>query len=555
MSKHDFHSTSIPSVLSIPEKINRFLNKLKRIRFRMERHFSGRDILLAAVAAVMLLVSSVIHPLAHFRTVISIAACICAAIPICLQGSRMILRHIIPLEECIWILSSVISIILKEYTIAVLILVFADLLCQAEAYCMLHMDAASDHVPEILKENVAKADAEKSRERRSIASGAVVFFALFIFAALILVICMLFYLPDYQKWLRKMLIPLMLSGPSAIIYSSVFTHFGAIYSSAKLGIQYVTDQIPEDFSRCKIVAFSKTGTVTDGRYIISEIAPVGITDSDLLRIAAIAECKSDHPIAVAMRAAAGLKDGVIPSGLMSVDEIPGKGVSALFSGHQIYVGNAGLLEDHEIWYQIPSKSGAAVHVAVDNTYRGYILISDNLRENAFEALEEMRAHGVSTMVMLTGDVRSAARTLASSLNFDMVKPELLPEEKGSAIRYLRSVHGDRAKIACVGDGIHDNEMFAESDISICLESQMDSKADINIYSPDIMRISDAYRISRSTERSLLITLLAIVLTKILLAVLGIWGITSLLFVAVFDFLVCLAAVVYALMSFWAEKRE
>ena len=215
-----------------------------------------------------------------------------------------------------------------------------------------------------------------------------------------------------------------------------------------------------------------------------------------------------------------------------------------------------LLEDNEIWYQIPKKSGSAIHVAVDGTYRGYIMISDSIRENAFEALEEMRSLGASTLVMLTGDVRSTARTLASSMNFDMVKPELNPEEKGSAIRYLRSAHGEKARIACVGDGYHDTEMFREADISVCLEPQSNGgHADINVFSNDITRIPLALRISRRTELTLLIHAAGIAGLKIFLAVLGAVSVLQSGVIAGLDCAFGIAAVIHALTCLTLEKRK
>ena len=555
MSKHS--SSRIPSVLSLPEKISAVMKRLLRIRFPMERQFSGRDLLLTVLPAFLLL-SALIQPLQRFRLPISILAALSAAVPFFFQGFRQVQKKHFPLEEVTILLSSVLAFLLGESILGAVILVLTGLLAQIEAYTLLHRDAASDYLADSslkLRHAVETADEEKSRERRAFASGTLGFYACFLLAALIFAFCALFHLQDYQIWLKRSLLFMLLSIPSALLFSSMLTHFGAIYSAAKAQIGFSDDQIPEEFSKCRIFAFSKTGTVTDAKFVISDIYPVGVSETELLRVAAIAECQSDHPIATALKAAAGLREGTVPAGLMSSEEIPGKGMCVLFSGHQIYVGNAGLLEDHGIWYQVPPKSGSAIHIAVDNTYRGFIMLSDSLRENAFDALEELRAHGASTLVMLTGDVRSAARTLASSLNFDMVKPELSPEEKGSAIRFLRSSQGDIARIACVGDGLHDAEMFAEGDISICLEHRQESsQADINIESPDILRVPLAYRICRETERMFMITTAGLAAVKLILAIFGLAEQLPLTAVTVIDFVFSAAAVIYALTSFTLDKR-
>ncbi|MBQ9663272.1 MAG: HAD-IC family P-type ATPase [Oscillospiraceae bacterium] len=558
MSKHSSSSNTIPSVLSIPEKLDAFRDRLFKLRMPLDRRFSGRDILLAAGAALLLILSSAIRALSGLRAFFCIAALLIAAVPVCLQGWRLILKKRIPLEEGALLLAAVVAALIREYAAAPLILIFATVICQTEAYCLLHREAAPDYLSEAdlrFRNAVENADEEKSPERRMLASCALAFFALFVLIAFVFAVCTLFHLKDYAVWLHRTVIFLALAGPSAFLFSSLLSHFAAIYSAAKANILFENDAIPEGFARCRLFAFSKTGTITDGKYIISEISPVGLKEEDLLKIAAIGESQSQHPIALALKAAAGLQDGAVPEDRIETKEIPGRGVSTFFSGHHIHVGNAGLLEENGIWYQIPKKSGSAIHVAVDGTYRGYIMISDAIRDNAFEALEEMRALGASTLVMLTGDVRSTARTLASSMNFDMVKPELTAEEKGSAIRFLRSSHGERAKIAVIGDGFHDAGMFDAADVSVCLEPQNeDFRSDVSIYSDDITRIPLSFRICRSTERVLFINTAALLLVKLLLAVLGAAAVLQTGLVVGLDCLVGAAACIYALTCFTLEKR-
>ncbi|MGX8721090.1 MAG: hypothetical protein ACSW79_08340, partial [Eubacteriales bacterium] len=159
------------------------------------------------------------------------------------------------------------------------------------------------------------------------------------------------------------------------------------------------------------------------------------------------------------------------------------------------------------------------------------------------------------LVMLTGDVRSASRRLASSLNFDMVKPELSPEEKGSAVRYLRSVHGEKARIACVGDGFHDAAMFEASDVSVSMNPAGGEKPDIRICSDDILGIPSAYRFSRESERILQIDVITLILVKLLLLILGCASVLPLSAVIPVDFLVSAAAVIFALTSLTMDKRK
>ena len=458
MNNHRSSYNTIPTVLSIPEKLSAFLHKLLRLRFPIERHFSGRDILMTAGAAILLILAVFLKSVERFKTYICLASMLLAAVPLVLQGLYSIRSRRVPLSEATSFMAAILATMLGKYACGALILVLAGLLSQVEAYTLLHREAAQDYLAEArlcLRHAVENSDMENSPERRLLASVSLGFYALYVLIAIFFAILTLMHLSDYKIWLQRSLVFLLLASPSAVLFSASLTHFGAMYSAAKADILFHAGDTSEIFSRCKLFAFSKTGTVTDGRYVISDIAPVGVTEQELLRIAAVAESKSNHPIAITLKEAAGLREGVVPEGVMESKDIPGKGVSTYFSGHQIYIGNAGLLEEHGIWYQIPSKSGSAIHVAVDSTYRGYIMISDTLRENAFEALEELRALGASTLVMLTGDVRSTARTLASALNFDMVKPELKPEEKGSAVRYcvLYTENRQKSPVSVMGSMI------------------------------------------------------------------------------------------------------
>ncbi|MBQ6316369.1 MAG: HAD family hydrolase, partial [Oscillospiraceae bacterium] len=363
-----------------------------------------RDVLMALGSLLILLLSGLIPPLRSLRMPACLAASLLSCASLVLQALPQIRGKRIPAEEAVLILSTVLAFLLKEYTAAVLIPALGVLLFQTEGYSLLHCEAAPDTLNEsepALQRQVEEADPEESKRRRLLASGLFGAFCLLVLAALITLLLALIHWRDPQKWLYKALFFLALSPMTALCFASMLTHFGALFSAAKAGIQFRDGTVPERFAECRLFAFGKTGTVTDGRFVISEICPAGgIGEDDLLRIAAIAECRSDHPIARALRAAAGLEEGVIPNGFQNSEEIPGKGVSTLFSKHQIYVGNAALLEDHEIWYQVPAKSGSAIHIAVDGTYRGHIMIADALRENAFEALEELRAQGAQNLVML-----------------------------------------------------------------------------------------------------------------------------------------------------------
>ena len=312
MSKHRTAFRAIPSVLSIPVKVSAFTAKLIGFRLPMERHFSGRDLLLTSGAALLVILSSLIKPLAGLRIPIHVVAMFVAAVPLCLQGYRLVCKKTIPMEETVWLLAAILAALIGEFPAAPLILIFSDLRFLIEGYSLLHREAAPDALAETglrLRHAVEEADPEKSPERKLLASVSLAFFTGCLLLTLLFSLLALFHRSEYRLWLHRALVFLVLANPSSVLFSSLLTHFGALFSSAKVGILYAGDQIPEEFSHCKLFAFSKTGTVTDGNYMISELVPVGVSEENLLRIAAVAECRSEHPIAYAIKAAAGLQDG------------------------------------------------------------------------------------------------------------------------------------------------------------------------------------------------------------------------------------------------------
>ena len=246
-------------------------------------------------------------------------------------------------------------------------------------------------------------------------------------------------------------------------------------------------------------------------------------------MAAAAESFSHHPIAMLLKLAAGWtkENG---EGVMEVEEIPGRGVSAFIEGRHVYVGNAALLQEHGIAYQVPGRSGSAIHVAVEGKYWGHILINDRTREGAFDALETLRSQGVKQLVMLTGDVLSASRPLASSLGFDLMRTELSPEAKVSAISYLISGKGNGTSVGFVGDGINDIPMLKRADVGIALDAlhawAESDAADILLMDNDIALLPKAMGISRSLWRILWENLGVLAGVKLLLLLLALIGVVS-----------------------------
>ena len=314
----------------------------------------------------------------------------------------------------------------------------------------------------------------------------------------------------------------------------------------KIGVFAKGGDCIETMARAETVIFDKTGTITEGRYAVTDVSPVKMGERQLLTIAAAAESFSRHPIAAAIREAAGKVDERILK-VIKIKEVPGRGVLAYLGSRQVYAGNAALLEENGIRYNIPSRPGTAVHVAVDNRYCGYILVTDKVRRRAFDALETLRVNGVKKLVLLTGDVLSVARPIASRLNFDMLRAELKPEDKARAVEYLMRNKGGRASIAFVGEGENNGRIMSGADVGIAMGSLGSEVAlacaDVLIMDRDIFKVPKSIALSRQVYRAAWENLLAGFGVHLLIVLFGILGVFSPLAAEIISFIVSAAILV------------
>ena len=340
----------------------------------------------------------------------------------------------------------------------------------------------------------------KSRQEKLIAVFSKYFSPAVIAAALLISVVPPIFNGQWLEYLNRGAVFLLISCPSAMILSVPLAYFGGMGCAVENGVLIKGFSYLESLANADTFVFEKTGTITDGRFTVTDVFPEGLGERELLGIAATAEMYSQHPIARAIRQ---VSAPIVDAKDIRAEEIPGRGVRALVGDKEVLAGNAALLGDYGIGYKVPNRSGTAVHVAVDRRYCGHILVSDRLRRGAFDALENMRIQGVNKTVMLTGDVLSVARPLGSKLNFDMLKAELRPEDKLAAVDYLISNKGGIGTVAFVGDGVHDAAILQRADVGIVMGAlgcdDAFENADVLVMDEKIGKLPLAVKAARFTQ--------------------------------------------------------
>ena len=306
----------------------------------------------------------------------------------------------------------------------------------------------------------------------------------------------------WDVWLYRALTFLVISCPCALVISIPLTFFAGIGGASNAGVLVKGSNYLEGLSEVRHVVFDKTGTLTRGVFEVSGVYNNTVDEAVLLEYAAYAECYSDHPISKSLKAAYGKP--VDPERVADVHEISGNGVTAVFDGKSVAAGNARLMSSLGIEVPPCDEPGTLVHVAVNGTYCGVILISDKLKDGAKDAIAALKQSGIKKTVMLTGDAKRIADATAAELGIDEVYSELLPAGKVSKVEELLGGLGGKEKLAFVGDGINDAPVLSRADIGIAMgalgSDAAIEAADIVLMDDDPRKISKAIRISRKALR-------------------------------------------------------
>lgn len=307
---------------------------------------------------------------------------------------------------------------------------------------------------------------------------------------------------NWSTWVYRGLIFLIAACPSGLVMSVPIAFLGGLASAARQGIVIKGANYLEDLAQADTFVFDKTGTLTEGVFTVREIHPVQTGEEELMEIAAHAESYSNHPIARALLDAYG--EAVEKDQVSHVKELPGYGVTAVYDGQKILVGNYHLLEKYDIPVDEVESTGTVIYIAVDKKYAGYIIISDALKKDARWTLRYLKEKCQGVLVMLTGDTESSAMETAQELDMDYAYTDLLPGDKLEQLEDFLMVQDARERLVCVGDGINDAPVLARADVGIAMgalgSAAAIEAADIVLMEDELSKIVDAIRISKETLR-------------------------------------------------------
>ena len=303
---------------------------------------------------------------------------------------------------------------------------------------------------------------------------------------------------QWGDWIYRALTFLVISCPCALVISIPLSFFAGIGGASKEGVLIKGSNYLETLSKVKTVVFDKTGTLTQGVFEVSGVHHSEMENEKLLEYAALAECASSHPISKSLQRAYG--KAIDRDRVRDIQEISGKGVSAVVDGHAVLAGNDKLMALRGIPFIDCHSVGTIIHIAIDGQYAGHIVISDVVKPHAKEAIERLKHAGVEKTVMLTGDSRRVADQVAGALGVDEVHSELLPADKVAQVEKLLADKGGKDKLAFVGDGINDAPVLSRADIGIAMGAMGSDAAieaaDVVLMDDDPLKIAKAIRISR-----------------------------------------------------------
>ena len=376
---------------------------------------------------------------------------------------------------------------------------------------------------------VENATANKAKTEKFITKFAQVYTPIIVgLAVLVAILPPLILHEPFFKWIYRALILLVISCPCGLVISIPLGYFGGVGGASRRGILVKGSHFLDLLAQVKTVVFDKTGTLTQGVFKVNGIVPKNnFSKEDILRWAAHAEANSNHPIAKSILVAYGKE--INASAISDHQEIPAHGIKAKVENRSVFVGNDRLLHKENIEHGECEFAGTVVHVVIDKTYAGYLLIGDQLKPDAVQAIKDLRELGVENIVMLTGDGKSIAKNISDQLSLDSYLAELLPEDKVKALENLINKNKS-GMVAFVGDGVNDAPVLARADVGIAMggigSDAAIETADVVLMTDAPSKVVEAIKIGQRTSKIVLQNVALSLVIKGIFIILGIMGVAT-----------------------------
>ena len=373
---------------------------------------------------------------------------------------------------------------------------------------------------------VENSSSKKAKAEHFITKFARIYTPVVVISAVLLALLLPFLIHvTWAESIHRALIFLVISCPCALVISVPLSFFGGIGGASRQGILVKGGNYLEALANTETVVFDKTGTLTQGVFNVTAIHPDQCSERRLLELAALAESYSDHPISRSIREAWGAE--LDRSRVSNVEERSGKGVQAQVDGVPVWVGSGKLMDEIGVTWHPCHKVGTTVHVASQGTYLGHIVISDQVKPDAAQAIRDLKAAGVRKTAMLTGDAAAVGEAVAAELGLDEVHTQLLPADKVDRVEALLKEKSAKGTLAFVGDGINDAPVLSRADVGIAMgalgtDAAIEA-ADVVLMDDKPSKIAVAIRIARRTRRIVLQNIVFALAVKLLVLLLGATG--------------------------------
>lgn len=389
---------------------------------------------------------------------------------------------------------------------------------------------AESTVSKIL-ELVQNASSKKAPTEKFITKFASYYTPVVVFAAIALALLPPLVLPgaEFSVWVYRALVFLVISCPCALVISIPLGFFGGIGGASKRGILVKGSNYLEALNNLETVVFDKTGTLTKGVFKVTDITALnGFSEDELIEYSAYAESLSTHPIAKSILSI--YKNDIINEKISDYQEISGQGIKVNVDGKEVLAGNTKLMTEAKIDFVSPDTIGTTVHIAVNQVYVGYIIISDEVKEDAATAIRDLKKLGIKNTIMLTGDISAVGIKIGKQLGLDEVYTDLLPSDKVSKFEMISQKRSKKGKIAFVGDGINDAPVLARADIGIAMgglgSDAAIEAADIVIMTDEPSKLVTAIRVAKKTRMIVFQNILFALVVKGIFLVLGALGVAT-----------------------------